>query len=74
MRIGNWLGGLVVWAAGRHDRVWRRSARTAERVTIVPLGGSLDGQTGDRYFGVYVPTRFGGELTDHDDRRARSSN
>ena len=38
-------------------------AQTTERVTTVPLGGSLDGQTGDRYFGVYVPTRFGGELT-----------
>ena len=38
------------------------SARTAEHVTTVPLGGSLDGQSGDRYFGVYVPTRFGGEL------------
>ena len=24
--------------------------------------GALDGQSGDRYFGVYVPTRFGGEL------------
>jgi len=38
------------------------SAQTTERVTTVPLGGSSDGQTGDRYFGVYVPTRFGGEL------------
>ena len=22
----------------------------------------MDGQTGDRFFAVYVPTRFGGEL------------
>jgi hypothetical protein len=29
----------------------------------VPLGGALEGQTGDRYYGVYVPTRFGGQLT-----------
>src|ERR1700739_3861964 len=28
-----------------------------------PLGGSLTGQVGERYFGVYVPTRFGGTLT-----------
>ena len=40
------------------------SAQAAERVTTIPLGGSLAGQqSGDHYFGVYVPTRFGGELT-----------
>src|SRR5262245_16691565 len=38
-------------------------ARSAERVQPVPLGGSLPGQKGDKYFGVYVPTRFGGTLT-----------
>jgi hypothetical protein len=27
------------------------------------LGLTLDGQSGDRAFGVYIPTRFGGELT-----------
>jgi hypothetical protein len=32
-------------------------------VTPVPLGGSVGGQEGDRSFGVYVPTRFGGNLT-----------
>ncbi len=37
-------------------------AGTAEHVTTVPLGGSLDGQSGDHHYGVYVPTRFGGEL------------
>ena len=46
------------------------SAGTAEHVTTVPLGGSLDGQSGDHYYGVYVPTRFGGELPGQDDRRA----
>jgi hypothetical protein len=35
----------------------------AEQVTVLPLGGSLDRQTGDHVYGVYVPTRFGGELT-----------
>jgi hypothetical protein len=29
----------------------------------VPLGGTLAGQQGDTYFGVYVPTRYGGVLT-----------
>ena len=26
------------------------------------MGGTLDGQNGGHYYGVYVPTRFGGEL------------
>ena len=61
MRIGNWLGGSVIMAlAAIHGMA--ATARTAEHVTTVPLGGSLDGQSGDRYYGVYVPTRFGGEL------------
>lgn len=34
-----------------------------ERIQPVPLGGSLAGQRGDKTFGVYVPTRFGGNLT-----------
>ena len=62
MRIGNRLGGVLVWAVAATMSV-AAGAQTTERVTTVPLGGSLDGQTGDRYFGVYVPTRFGGELT-----------
>ncbi len=37
--------------------------KAADRVKPVPLGGSLSEQTGDQYFGVYVPTRFGGALT-----------
>jgi hypothetical protein len=65
MRIGNWLGGSVIMTlAVVHGMA--ATARTAEQVTTVPttipLGGSLDGQSGDHYFGVYVPTRFGGEL------------
>ncbi len=38
-------------------------AGASEEVKHVPLGGSLTGQLGDRYYGVYVPTRFGGNLT-----------
>ena len=53
------------------------SAGTAEHVTTVPLGGSLDGQSGDHHYGVYVPTRFGGELkvttTDGSGRRSQGT-
>jgi hypothetical protein len=61
MGIGNRLGGGLVWVVAATMSV-AVEAQTAERVTTVPLGGSLGGQAGDRYFGVYVPTRFGGEL------------
>ena len=61
MCIGNRLGGVLVWALAATMTV-AAGAQTSERVTTVPLGGSLDGLTGDRFFGVYVPTRFGGEL------------
>jgi hypothetical protein len=62
MRIGNRLGGVLVWALAAATSA-SAGAQTTERVTTVPLGGSLDGQTGEHFFGVYVPTRFGGELT-----------
>src|SRR3954469_13386522 len=62
MRIGNRLGGSAIWAFVAVVGA-SAGAQAAERVTKLPLGGSLDGQTGDRHFGVYVPTRFGGELT-----------
>jgi hypothetical protein len=61
MCIGNRLGGVLVWALAVTMSV-AAGAQTTERVTTVALGASLGGQTGDRYFGVYVPTRFGGEL------------
>jgi hypothetical protein len=61
MRIGNWLGRAVIWASAAMMAM-ATTARAAEHVTNVPLGGSLDGQTGDHHYGVYVPTRFGGEL------------
>ena len=61
MRIGNWLGGSVIWAWAATMSM-AAGAGTAEHVTTVPLGGSLDGQSGDHHYGVYVPTRFGGEL------------
>jgi hypothetical protein len=38
-------------------------ARAADRVQPVPLGGELRAQSGDRAYGVYVPTKFGGNLS-----------
>ena len=61
MRIGNWLGGAVIWASAATMSM-ASGAGTAEHVTTIPLGGSLDGQSGDHHYGVYIPTRFGGEL------------
>src|SRR5271156_5429788 len=62
MRIGNWLGGLVIWAVAATMSM-AASSGTAEHVTTIPLGGSLGGLSGDHHYGVYVPTRFGGDLT-----------
>jgi hypothetical protein len=63
MRIGNRLGGAVIWASAAMFYVnMAAGADTAEHVTAIPLGGSLASQSGDRHYGVYVPTRFGGEL------------
>lgn len=64
MRSGvRFLFGAVLCAlvvAGTAD--WSH-AQEGGRVQPVPLGGTLANQKGDRYFGVYVPTRFGGALT-----------
>ena len=62
MRIGIRLGGCVIGAFIAFLGMVT-GAQAAERVTTLPLGGSLAGQNGDHYYGVYVPTRFGGELT-----------
>jgi hypothetical protein len=64
MRIGNRLGGSVFWSiVVMISAPWAFGATATERVVQVPLGGSLSDQSGDRHFGVYIPTRFGGELT-----------
>ena len=62
MRIGIRLGGSVTWALIAVLGV-TAGAQAADRVTTVSLGGALENQSGDHHFGVYVPTRFGGELT-----------
>ncbi len=65
MRIGFRLVGMIVGAAlvAMVATTTAPAAGPGEEVKHVPLGGTLTGQTGDRYFGVYVPTRFGGNLT-----------
>ncbi len=63
MRIGNRLGGVVVLAIAVVMSTTTFAATAADRVQPVPLGGSLPGQSGDRAYGVYVPTKFGGVLT-----------
>ena len=63
MRIGKRFAGAVASsiAAGVFAIVTMGAA--AERVQPVPLGGSLGDQSGDKSFGVYVPTKFGGVLS-----------
>ncbi len=62
MRIGNRLGGAMALAVAAVISATTALA-AAERVTPVPLGGTLPDQKGDRGYGVYVPTKFGGVLT-----------
>ncbi|MEW4570560.1 hypothetical protein AB1L88_22080 [Tautonia sp. JC769] len=65
MRIGNGLRGAAVWAVIALTVIPSVSRATApqERVQPVPLGGALSDQRGDRFYGVYIPTRYGGTLT-----------
>ena len=64
MRIGIRLVGAVAGAAiVAMAATIALGAGAGEEVRHVPLGGSLTGQIDERYFGVYVPTRFGGTLT-----------
>jgi hypothetical protein len=64
MRIGNRLGVAALTAAiAAAGATLAVGADAPKRVQPVPLGGSLAAQSGDQHYGVYVPTRFGGELT-----------
>jgi hypothetical protein len=62
MRKRSKIGGVVagIFLAGLAAA---RGEEAAQQVQPVPLGGSLYGQTGDRNYGVYIPTRYGGNLT-----------
>ena len=60
IRVGVAAVGVILAAAAARGA---SAADPINRVRPVPLGGALVGQTGDGHFGVYVPTKFGGELT-----------
>lgn len=62
MRIGIRLGGTVI-ASFIVACAASTDARAGNRVTTIPLGGSLEQNPGDHSYGVYIPTRFGGQLT-----------
>ena len=63
MRIGKRLSAAALAVVLTVGARTTPGAEEAERVRPVPLGGTLSEQTGERYYGVYVPTRFGGTLT-----------
>jgi hypothetical protein len=64
MRIGNRLGMAAVGAVlTAMSATLAAGADAAKRVQPVPIGGALPDQKGDKHYGVYIPTRFGGELT-----------
>ncbi len=60
MRFGNRLAVFLISVSAAATTA--SAAQDLQRAQTVPLGGSLGGQSGDRFFAVYVPTRFGGEL------------
>lgn len=61
MRIGIRLGGSVV-ASFLLTLAVSTNAEAGSRVTTIPLGGSLEQASGDHSYGVFIPTRFGGQL------------
>ncbi|MFO0959363.1 MAG: hypothetical protein U0800_18340 [Isosphaeraceae bacterium] len=64
MRSGSRMGVVMAWALVAASATFARGGENGtEPVRPVPLGGSLSNQEGVRAFGVYVPTRFGGQLT-----------
>ena len=62
MRIGSRVGMAVAGAMIAAATVSVAAEDKAVQRVLVPLGGSVSEPPGD-HFGVYVPTRFGGELT-----------
>ncbi|MDR3634280.1 MAG: hypothetical protein P4L84_10795 [Isosphaeraceae bacterium] len=64
MRSSNRLGSAVLgMALAALPALGMTHAKEVERVQTVPLGGTSSDFSGDKAYGVYVPTRFGGELT-----------
>ncbi len=62
MRMRNWLGGALIWAMVASTSTAKATDATDASVKV-PLGGAVSGQSDNRSFNVYVPTRFGGLLT-----------
>ena len=64
-RRGSGLMSALAWGLVAAGVVTGSSSASAEekRVQAVPLGGTLADQKGNKDYGVYVPTRFGGVLT-----------
>jgi hypothetical protein len=58
--LGAAAGSLVFGLTVAH---WVIGSDDTNRIQAIPLGLSLEGQSGERCFGAYVPTRFGGVLT-----------
>ena len=65
MRIGNRLGGRGRRGDARRDVRGHDGGggRRRSESSQSPWADTLANQSGDQHFGVYVPTRFGGELT-----------
>lgn len=63
MRIGIRLGGAMAWTIVAAVSASFAFGADEGRVQPVLLGGTVPGLSGDRYYGVYIPTRFGGVLT-----------
>jgi hypothetical protein len=63
MRIGSRIGSALRVVLVAVSAAFTAAGADIERVRPVPLGGTLPAQSGDAYYGVYVPTRFGGALT-----------
>lgn len=49
--------------AGTNNQPASETQSTKVQILSVPLGGRTVSLTGDKQFGIYVPTRFGGSLT-----------
>jgi hypothetical protein len=63
MRSGNKFGIAILGLLVAMPAAIAHGGLDAERVRPIPLGGTLSNQEGDRHYGVFVPTRFGGQLT-----------
>lgn len=61
--VGALAGAFLAVATMATPQARGAEAANVTRVPTVPLGGTIANQSGDRMYGVYVPTRFGGVLS-----------